>query len=214
MANRILIVDDNEHVRSSVRFALEDEGYECVESADSHSAKFELLERTPDAVILDILIQGDSMTGLDILKWMRNQKIEIPALILTTIDRQVDPQYLTRTYELGGDDYVGKRDELRRLEEHVESGRTSFLRQKGADTAELIARIRKLVPQSQMREISKAIRIDELADRVWVANKDEWNEISISPSERRILARLAREPGAPVSKRELGKDQPLPARRA
>jgi two-component system OmpR family response regulator len=200
---RILIVDDNEHVRSSVRFALEDAGYEVREAADSTTARFEIAERTPDAVILDVLLGADSMSGLDVLKWMRSAGIAIPALILTTMDRQSAPDILQRTYELGGDDYVGKRDELLRADSAVSDPRTSFLFQKGSDTAELIARIRKMLPDDGEKVFAGILKIDEHAERIWTMAGDSWSEIDLQPSEKKILIRLAREPGSPVSKREL-----------
>ena len=196
---RILIVDDNEHVRSSVRFALEDVGYEVSEAADSAAARYEIAERTPDAVILDVLLAGDSMSGLDLLKCMRSAGITIPALILTTMDRQSAPDILLRAYELGGDDYVGKRDELLR----AESAGASLLFQKGSDTAELTARIRRMLPDDTQRELAGLLKVDEQAERVWVRVDDAWAEIGLQPSEKKILIRLAREPGSPVSKRAL-----------
>ena len=203
MSRRILIVDDNEHVRSSVRFALEDVGYEVEEAADSTAAQFEITERTPDAVILDVLLAGDPMNGLDLLKWMRSAGISIPALILTTMDRQSAPDILLRAYELGGDDYVGKRDELLRADSAGGDSRTALLFQKGSDTAELIARIRRMLPDDGQRELAGVLKVDENAERVWVRVEDEWSEIDLQPSEKKILIRLAREPGSPVSKREL-----------
>ncbi len=176
---RILIVDDNEHVRSSVRFALEDVGYEVSEASDSAIAQYELAERTPDAVILDVLLSGDTMSGLDILKWMRGSGMTIPALILTTMDRQSAPDTLLRAYELGGDDYVGKRDELLRADSANPDRHTSLLFQKGSDTAELIARIRRMLPGDEQKEFSGLLKIDEQAERVWIKPECEWSEIDL-----------------------------------
>jgi two-component system OmpR family response regulator len=200
---RILIVDDNEHVRSSVRFALEDVSYEVSEASDSASAQYELAERTPDAVILDVLLSGDAMSGLDILKWMRASGITIPVLILTSMDRQSAPDTLLRAYELGGDDYVGKRDELLRADSANPDAQTSLLFQKGSDTAELVARIRRMLPDDEQKEFSGLLKIDEQAERVWIKPGGEWSEIDLQPSEKKILNRLTREPGTAVSKREL-----------
>lgn len=81
---KILIVDDEEHIRFLYAEELTDEGYEVV-TADSG---FEILERIerekPDLVILDIKMVD--YNGLDILQDIRNKFYDLPVILCTAYD--------------------------------------------------------------------------------------------------------------------------------
>lgn len=77
----ILIVDDEKSIRDTMRMTLEYEGYR-VEEADGGLAALEAIRRAaPDAVILDIKMQG--MDGLETLDRIRESDPSIPVIILT-----------------------------------------------------------------------------------------------------------------------------------
>ncbi len=81
---KILIVDDEEHIRFLYSEELTDEGYEVV-TADSG---FQLLERIeaekPDLVILDIKMVD--YNGLDLLQDIRNKYYDLPVILCTAYD--------------------------------------------------------------------------------------------------------------------------------
>ncbi|ADK84425.1 response regulator receiver protein [Desulfarculus baarsii DSM 2075] len=81
---KILIVDDEEHIRFLYAEELTDEGYE-VATADSG---FEILERIerekPDLIILDIKMVD--YNGLDILQDIRNKFYDLPVILCTAYD--------------------------------------------------------------------------------------------------------------------------------
>jgi len=81
---KILIVDDEEHIRFLYAEELADEGYE-VATADSG---FEILERIerekPDLIILDIKMVD--YNGLDILQDIRNKFYDLPVILCTAYD--------------------------------------------------------------------------------------------------------------------------------
>jgi DNA-binding response OmpR family regulator len=81
---KILIVDDEEHIRFLYSEELTDEGYEVV-TADSG---FQLLERIeaekPDLIILDIKMVD--YNGLDLLQDIRNKYYDLPVILCTAYD--------------------------------------------------------------------------------------------------------------------------------
>jgi len=81
---KILIVDDEEHIRFLYSEELADDGYEVV-TADSG---FELLERIekekPDLVVLDIKMVD--YNGLDLLQDIRNKYYDLPVILCTAYD--------------------------------------------------------------------------------------------------------------------------------
>jgi two-component system nitrogen regulation response regulator NtrX len=78
---RVLVVDDEEAIRKSLRMVLEYEGYDCVE-AGSGPAGIEALRRElPDAVLLDIKMPG--MDGLEVLAAARAKDAHTPILMIS-----------------------------------------------------------------------------------------------------------------------------------
>ncbi|MBI3970007.1 MAG: response regulator transcription factor [Chloroflexi bacterium] len=99
---RVLIVDDDPSVLGALRRSLSTEGYE-VDTADTGVAALALArERTPDVVILDVMLPG--MTGYEVCQRLRAFLIS-PILMLTA--RDTVPDKVARL-ESGADDYLVK----------------------------------------------------------------------------------------------------------
>ncbi|HPG31518.1 MAG TPA: response regulator [bacterium] len=82
-SKKILIVDDEKHLRNIVKFSLNKNGFECIE-ADNGEAGLDLLEKNSDdifLVIVDILMPV--MNGLDFLKIAKPKYKDIEYIILT-----------------------------------------------------------------------------------------------------------------------------------
>ena len=137
----ILLLDDNSRIRSFVRPALEDAGFNCIEAEDGPTALEKVDTQRPDLVVLDIILKDRDFSGLDVCKEMRRKGISTPVIFLTIKDRAEDPRFMERAFSLGGDDYVSKREELRELELSLGLRPAEFLERK-SDLEELIARIR------------------------------------------------------------------------
>ena len=101
-SERILIVDDDPHIREVVRFALETAGLETAEAADGREALSLFRELKPRLVILDIVMPG--MDGTEVCRAIRAEST-IPIVFLSSRDEEVDRIV---GLELGGDDYVTK----------------------------------------------------------------------------------------------------------
>lgn len=102
MSHRILIVDDDPHIRQVLSYALGKAGMQIVEAADGESALAAVAAERPDLVVLDINMPR--MNGLDVCRKLRAGD-DVPILFLSSRDDEIDR---VLGLELGGDDYVVK----------------------------------------------------------------------------------------------------------
>ena len=102
MSHRILIVDDDPHIRQVLSFALGKAGMQTAEAADGESALGAIAAQRPDLVVLDINMPR--MNGLDVCRKLRAGD-DLPILFLSSRDDEIDR---VLGLELGGDDYVVK----------------------------------------------------------------------------------------------------------
>ena len=79
--SRILIVDDEADIRSSLKMILEYEEMESIEAADGQEALAKAAETALDAVLLDIKMQG--MDGLEVLAKLRSNHPELPVVMVS-----------------------------------------------------------------------------------------------------------------------------------
>ncbi len=102
MSNRILIVDDDDLLRRSLAFSLEQAGFQANTSDSAENALAMITHQRPDLVLLDIMLPG--MDGISALRRFR-EEMGIPVIFLTARRRELD-QILG--LELGADDYIAK----------------------------------------------------------------------------------------------------------
>src|SRR5690349_7162919 len=107
--NRVLIVEDEEHLARGLRFNLEAEALEVNVVGDGEEALKMLLPvgNGIDAVILDVILPG--ISGFEVVTQLRNAKPYVPVLMLTARGR---PEDVLRGFEAGVDDYLPKPFEL------------------------------------------------------------------------------------------------------
>lgn len=85
MSGKILVVDDEKHIRMLYQEELEGEGYDVVTS-DGEEPILPLMERVaPEVVILDIKL-GSNRSGLDLLQEIRGKDQSIPVILSTAYD--------------------------------------------------------------------------------------------------------------------------------
>ncbi len=102
MSKHILLVDDDDLMRRSLAFNLEQAGYRASTAADAESALRLARRDPPDLILLDIGLPR--MDGLDALRSFR-QEAETPIIFVTARRRELDQAL---GLELGADDYVTK----------------------------------------------------------------------------------------------------------
>jgi two-component system, OmpR family, response regulator MprA len=100
---QILVVDDDDDVRESLRRSLEFEGYDVRTAADGEQALAEIAERAPDAVVLDL--QMPRLDGLATCRRLRATGHDLPILMLTARDATRDR---VTGLDAGADDYLPK----------------------------------------------------------------------------------------------------------
>jgi two-component system nitrogen regulation response regulator NtrX len=77
----VLVVDDEEAIRESLRMILEFEGYRVEEARNGLEALQKIRERPPDALLLDIRMP--EMDGLEALRALRERGYDMPVLVLS-----------------------------------------------------------------------------------------------------------------------------------
>ncbi len=102
MTARILIVDDDPHIRDVVRIALSSDEFETREAANGHAALTHIGRENIDLVVLDIGMP--QMDGFECCKAIRASS-NVPVLFLTAQDDEVDR---VLGFQLGADDFVAK----------------------------------------------------------------------------------------------------------
>lgn len=83
--NKILVVDDEMHIRMLYQEELESEGYEVLTSDGSDDVPLFIERQKPDVVILDIKL-GHGVSGLDILQDIRRKDQDLPVILCTAYD--------------------------------------------------------------------------------------------------------------------------------
>lgn len=99
----ILVVDDEAVLAELVSMALRYEGWNITTAADGASAVAAARTTRPDAVVLDVMLPD--MSGLEVLRKIREQHTNVPVLLLTAKDALEDR---IAGLTAGGDDYVTK----------------------------------------------------------------------------------------------------------
>ncbi len=107
---RILVVDDEPHIRDVVGAYLEREGHEVTGAADGQGALDRARADRPDLIVLDVMLPGRS--GFDVLRDLRAEGSPAAVILLTARDDVIDR---VAGLEIGADDYVTKPFEPREL---------------------------------------------------------------------------------------------------
>lgn len=102
MAYRILVADDDPHIRDIICFALEKAGMTVISARDGAETLRQFGAGAPDLVVLDVGMP--EMDGLEVCRRIRKIS-EVPVLFLSARDEEIDRVI---RLEIGGDDYVTK----------------------------------------------------------------------------------------------------------
>jgi Response regulators consisting of a CheY-like receiver domain and a winged-helix DNA-binding domain len=178
MTKRILIVEDDPHIRIGLVEALESKGFQVAECRDGRHAIPAVQEHKPDLVILDIMLPHKS--GYDICRELREAGNSVLILMLTAKGNEADKVI---GLDLGADDYVTKPFGVR----------------------ELIARVHALLRRGQRgkseNELSERLDFGDVQIDV-PALRGLRNGIAfeLTPRELSVLTLLYRERGHAVSR--------------
>ncbi len=173
-AVRLLIVEDEDAIAEPLAEGLRREGFDVTRVATGEEA---LAAAEPDLVLLDLRLPD--IDGFTVCRELRARS-DVPIIVVTAKGEEIDRVV---GLELGADDYVVKPFGLR----------------------ELIARIRAVTRRTGRREDAPVsvtvgeLEVDSRARRVSVAGE----EIALTAKEFDLLALLAQEPGAVLSRQRI-----------
>ena len=174
---RILVVDDDEDIRSLLRELLGRAGYRVEEAADGRAALRQLFETPPALVLLDVSMP--ELDGYQTLERIRDLS-DVPVIMLTARTEELER---VRGLASGADDYVPK----------------PFGRQ------ELLARIQALLRRTGGKsEVTRSYRdafveIDYPQRRVVVGDRD----VQLTPLEFKLLSAFVQHPNQVLSRDQL-----------
>jgi DNA-binding NarL/FixJ family response regulator len=111
----LLVVDDDDRIRSLLKRYLSGLGYSVTEASDAASARKLMDALTFDLVILDVMMPGED--GVSLTRSVRGER-DTPIILLTALG---DPSHRIEGLTAGADDYLGKPFEPEELVAQVES---------------------------------------------------------------------------------------------
>jgi DNA-binding response OmpR family regulator len=168
VGKRILVVEDEENIRHTLRYKLVHEGFAVTEAANGKQAIAEARSSPPDLIILDLMLP--EMSGLEVCRILR-QELTVPILIVTAKSAEVDKVVGLR---MGADDYVTKPFSLPELLARIDA----LLRRAGSQSGE--------AQQVVAVETLGNMRLDRDARTVHVSEE----ELHLAPKEFDLLSLL------------------------
>jgi len=109
-AAHLLVVDDDQRLRSLLQRYLAEEGFRVTAAADAGAARNALAAVAFDLVVLDVMMPGES--GIDLVESLRRTGNDVPVLMLTA---RGAPDDRVAGFESGADDYLAKPFDPREL---------------------------------------------------------------------------------------------------
>jgi DNA-binding NtrC family response regulator len=109
---KILIVDDEKHIRMLYKVELEDEGHEVTTAADGHNLLERIQRDKPELIVLDIKMAG--YNGLDLLLEIRHRFYNLPVILCSAYDT-----FKRDIKSIAADRYVVKSSDLTELKKEI-----------------------------------------------------------------------------------------------
>jgi DNA-binding response OmpR family regulator len=173
----VLVIDDEEDIRSLLSSLLERAGYQVIEAEDGRAGLRELYAAAPDLVVLDVSMPGlDGWSTLDRIR----ELTDVPVLMLTAHDAELER---VRGLKGGADDYVVK----------------------PFGHLELLARIEALLRRPRGAAVTTSTYADARLSIVFDqrAVRFDDREVALTPLEFRLLAVFVRHPNQVLGRGQL-----------
>lgn len=178
MATKILTVEDDERIRSAVKLAFEEEGWDVSEASTGEEALEKFISEQPDVVLIDIMLPG--IDGFEVCRALRRES-DVPIIMVTA---RADTHDVVAGLEAGADDYLTK----------------PFA------PKELSARIRAMLRRARNSDGQTLQRIKvgdlEISPEEGVVFNGE-QEVHLTKTEFKLLVELASQPGKVFSREVL-----------
>jgi DNA-binding response OmpR family regulator len=181
MAERILVIDDEEMTVQLIAMLLERRGYEVIRAYRAEEGLRQAYRTNPDLVLLDIMMPD--MDGWEVCRRLRELS-DVPVVFLTAKD---DVRDVVKGLEMGADDYIVK----------------------PYDNDELVARIRAHLRRAPKPSVSEELVFDGGNFRINFISREvrvRGNPVHLTPKEFNLLGVLARNAGRVITRTELVKE--------
>jgi DNA-binding response OmpR family regulator len=174
MSTRIMVVEDDDRVRASLRMALEDEGYAVTEASTAEAALEAFSRQAPGVVLVDVMLPGSD--GLELTRRLRRSS-DVPVIMVTA---RTDSHDVVAGLEAGADDYVTKPFVAKELSARIRA----LLRRVGTGDSE---------PDHMVFD-----DLEVVPDAGVVTRRGE--QVPLTKTEFRLLCELAAHPGRVFSR--------------
>lgn len=169
---KILVIDDDENLRDTIGVMLERENFFPILAADGKTGLDKALTLKPQLMLVDLRLP--EMSGVEVCKRLRADRIQTPIIVLSAIGDEVDKVLLL---EMGADDYIVK----------------------PFGTRELLARVRALLRRTTPE--TKVMRFADVeVDLDRRATSRQANEIKLTPAEYKLLVFFLQNPDRPLTR--------------
>ena len=176
--NHILIVDDDDRIRSLLKDYLSENNYIVSTAENAEQAKTKLEHFKFDMIILDVMMPGQS--GYDLTKELK-KNIKVPIILLTA---KGEVESRIKGLELGADDYIGKPFEPK----------------------ELLLRIKNIINKNKKLDLNSKFYVGSAEVSLNKMTIDLNGKIKkINNSEKKVLIEMLANPGKTYSREEMGK---------
>ena len=211
----VLVVDDDEAIRTVVRWQLDDAGFRVVEADDGPTALRRIRDDHPTLVVLDLSLPG--LGGLDVLRSVRgghSGRSDTPIIVLSGRNGETDRIV---GLDLGADDYLVKPFSPGELAARVRS----VLRRttpEAADEAVVVGLLR--IEPASRRVVLDGVEVEltpkefdllaflathprhvftrsQLLDRVWNSSSEWLGEATVTEHVHRLRLKLEADPSSP-----------------
>jgi DNA-binding response OmpR family regulator len=126
VALRLLVVEDDDRIRTALRWALEDEGYDVAEADSGEAALRAVAVAAPDLMVVDLML--GSMDGYSVIREVR-RSLDLPIIVVSA---RADTTDIVAALEAGADDYVTKPFEVKEITARLRALRRRAARPTGA----------------------------------------------------------------------------------
>src|SRR3954451_696433 len=186
VALRLLVVEDDDHIRTALRWALEDEGYDVAEAVSGEEAIAAVAVAAPDLMVVDLML--GSTDGFEVIREVRRDH-DLPIIVVSA---RADTHDIVAALEAGADDYVTKPFEVKEITARLRALR----RRSGATPAP-----GELAPREVVLDRHPAAPLVLREERGTVHRGNE--QLPLTVTEFRLLCELAATPGRVLSRQDL-----------
>ncbi|UDY35952.1 response regulator transcription factor [Dermatobacter hominis] len=177
VGTRILTVEDDERIRTSVKLALEDEGWQVEEAETGEDAISTFTREPTDVVLIDIMLPG--IDGFEVCRSVRRLS-DVPIIMVTA---RADTHDVVAGLEAGADDYLTKPFAPKELSARIRA---------------LLRRARPTAPGNPRLRFGEL----EVVPQEGVVTRG-GEPVHLTKTEFRLLVELANHPGTVFSREDL-----------